>query len=284
MLRLRLLLAATCARGALLAGARPAAAAAGQGGRRAPSPMAVGRLLQRYDPAADFPAEWPYDADDFGRMDESRDGLFYAAPRFVRHVDDAAIAALTAYYAAALPARADVLDLCSSWVSHLPPDAQLGRVAGLGLNAAELEANGRLTEWAQADLNADPALPYADASFDACLNAVSVDYLTRPHEVFTEMHRVLRPGGVAIMSFSNRFFATKAVAMWLANTDAGRRHIVASYFALSPPGGWEGIEAVDITGAAEAAAAAGSPLRLAVLWLKSATGDPMFVVRATKAR
>ena len=114
------------------------------------------------------------------RIDESPDFNFYSAPRFVTHIDDGAIAAVTQYYRQVLPPGADVLDLCSSWVSHLPEEATFGKVVGLGMNARELEANPRLSEWVQGDLNASPNLPFDDASFDACLNVVSVDYLTRP--------------------------------------------------------------------------------------------------------
>jgi len=237
--------------------------------------------------AADFPGTWPYTEQDFERMDTSADILFYSAPRFVTHVDDGAIASITRYYRDVLPENADLLDICSSWVSHLPPELPLGRVVGLGMNARELEANKRLTEFVQADLNASPKLPFDDDSFDVCCNVVSVDYLCRPKEVFEEMHRVLRPGGQAIMSFSNRCFPTKAVAMWLNSGDAGRRKIIASYFALAPASGWTDITALDITGIGTTKAAAKpgiNPLLLAALWLKQSIGDPMFVVRATKAK
>lgn len=157
------------------------------------------------------------------------------------------------------------------------------RVCSLQMNAQELDANERLTEYVQRDLNTMPKLPFDDESFDACLNVVSVDYLNQPQEVFQEMHRVLRPGGQAIMSFSNRCFPTKAVAIWLGSGDAGRRRIVGSYFALSPAGGWKDITALDITGAGASSFQQGAnPLQLAAAWLKIAVGDPMFVVRATK--
>ena len=99
--------------------------------------------------AADFPAEWPYAAEDFSRLDEQPDIQFYSAPRFVTHIDDGAIATLKQYYDEQLPEGADVLDICSSWISHLPPDKPLGRVVGVGMNARELEANERLTEFVQ---------------------------------------------------------------------------------------------------------------------------------------
>ena len=54
-------------------------------------------------------------------------------------------------------------------------------------------------------------------------NVVSVDYLTRPREIFRETHRVLRPGGRAIMSFSNRCFQTKAGTARENGRGAGNR-------------------------------------------------------------
>jgi SAM-dependent methyltransferase len=117
----------------------------------------------------------------------------------------------------------------TSWVSHLPDDVAYGRVAGLGMNAAELAANPRLTERLVHDLNADPALPYDDAAFDAVLICVSVQYLTRPVETFRETTRVLRPGGALVVTFSNRCFPTKAVRAWGALDDAGHVALVRAY-------------------------------------------------------
>lgn len=134
---------------------------------------ALARVLRSFA-TADLPAAWPYDERDMRRIDESADVVFYGAPRFVTHIDEGAIRALTAYYRETLAPGSDVLDLCSSWVSHLPEEIPLGRVAGLGMNARELEANNRLTEWVQADLNTQPVLPFDDASFDMLLNVVSV--------------------------------------------------------------------------------------------------------------
>lgn len=177
----------------------------------------------------------------FRRHDESPDTAFYVAPRFVTHIDDGAIAAVTALYRELLPAGGDVLDLMSSWVSHLPGDVAYGRVAGLGLNAEELGANPRLTEWRVQDLNADPRLPYGDAAFDGAGCCVSVQYLVRPVEVFREVARVLRPGAPFVVTFSNRCFPTKAVAAWQALDDRGHVQLVAEYGRLA--GGFEAAEA-----------------------------------------
>jgi SAM-dependent methyltransferase len=153
--------------------------------------------------------DWPYTDADLNRLDNSVDTIFYDSPRFVTHIDDAAIAALTAFYKEEFTAinkdKLDVLDLCSSWISHLPEDVSYGKVVGVGMNAQELEANKQLTEHFVQDLNTNPDLSqFEDDSFDVICNVVSVDYLTKPLEIFQEMHRILRPGGVSLMTFSNR--------------------------------------------------------------------------------
>ncbi len=150
----------------------------------------------------------------FSRVDESDDAVFYAPPRLVTHIDDAAIAALRGFYASVLPAGGTVLDLMSSWVSHLPDEVDLKAVIGHGMNAAELAANPCLTRRFVQDLNRDAALPLDSASCDAALCCASVQYLTRPVEVFAEVRRALRPGALFIVSYSNRCFPTKAVAIW----------------------------------------------------------------------
>jgi SAM-dependent methyltransferase len=179
----------------------------------------------------------PLPPDLFRRLDESPDTEFYELPRFVTHIDDATIAALTALYRERIPPGAAVLDLMSSWVSHLPPDVAYARVAGLGLNAAELERNPRLTERVVQDLNATPRLPWPDATFDAVVNAVSIQYLTRPVEVFAEVGRVLRPGGLHVVATSHRMFPTKAIAAWHALEPAGRLRLIGHYFELA--GGYD---------------------------------------------
>ncbi len=168
-------------------------------------------------------------ANAFARAEEGDDLAFYAPARLVTHIDEGATAALTAHYRAAIPAGADVLDLMSSWVSHLPGDLPLGEVIGHGMNEAELAANPRLTRWWVQDLNRDPALPLANASLDAALCCVGVQYLQRPVEVFAELRRCLRPGGQAIVSFSNRCFPTKAVAVWRALDTSGHAALVRMY-------------------------------------------------------
>jgi SAM-dependent methyltransferase len=166
----------------------------------------------------------------FTRRDDADDAEFYAQERLVHHLDQTARDALTAYYRNVLPADGRVLDLMSSWVSHLPEDHVFADITGLGMNEAELAANPQLTRYRVHNLNADPVLPLPDASFDACLIALSVQYLTRPLDVFADISRVLRPGGQCVVSFSNRCFPTKAVSIWTALDDPGHIGLVATYF------------------------------------------------------
>lgn len=135
--------------------------------------------------------------------------------------------------------------MCSSWISHYPKGYKQERIVGLGLNEAELQRNGVLTEYVVRDLNVDPTLPFADNSFDVITNVVSVDYLTKPLEIFKEMHRVLKPGGLAAMSFSNRCFFTKAISVWTSTGDLDHVMIVGSYFHYG--GGFEPAQALDIS-------------------------------------
>lgn len=164
----------------------------------------------------------------FDRADETPDSVFYEPDRLVHHIDDGAIAAVGQLYHE-FDVTGDVLDICSSWVSHLPSTPK--RLVVLGMNANELAANPIATDTLVHDLNVDPVLPFADATFDAVTCCASVDYLVRPIEVFHEVARVLRPGGVFIVSFSNRCFPSKAIRAWLAADDRQRCAIVATYFA-----------------------------------------------------
>ncbi|MDT7950171.1 MAG: methyltransferase domain-containing protein [Acetobacteraceae bacterium] len=165
----------------------------------------------------------------FDKADRSPDTLFYRQPRLVTHIDAAAIAAVTQLYREFLPARGTLLDLMSSWVSHLPEEVAYAGVTGHGMNAAELAANPRLTARFTQDLNAEPALPLADASFDGACLCVSVQYLQHPVAVFREVRRVLRPGAPFVVTFSNRCFPTKAVAIWQALQPQEQQALVALY-------------------------------------------------------
>eukprot|EP00928_Gymnodinium_smaydae_P074835 TRINITY_DN57850_c0_g1_i1.p1 TRINITY_DN57850_c0_g1~~TRINITY_DN57850_c0_g1_i1.p1 ORF type:complete len:289 (-),score=3.18 TRINITY_DN57850_c0_g1_i1:197-988(-) len=182
-----------------------------------------------------FPDRWPWSKHDLSREDESDDQLFYSQPRLVAHIDQHAIAGLTDWYAANLPQGDDVaiFDFCSSWISHFPTGLKAQRVVGLGMNPNELAKNTQLTETVHKDLNKDPIFPFADQSFDAIVNAVSVDYLNKPLQLFKEIRRIARPGALVAMSFSNRMFFTKAIKRWTQATEFQRLMICGSYFYFS---------------------------------------------------
>jgi SAM-dependent methyltransferase len=190
-----------------------------------------------------MPDDETFPPDFFARVDESDDASFYAAPRLVVHIDPPTIAALTGAYRELLPESGDVLDLMSSWVSHLPDEIEFGRVVGLGMNGAELSANPRLGERVVHDLNRDPELPFEAQSFDAVINAVSIQYLTRPVEVFRSCARVLRPGGLHLVALSHRCFPTKAIRAWHVLPPRERLDVVRTYFVIS--GGYETPELLD---------------------------------------
>jgi SAM-dependent methyltransferase len=185
--------------------------------------------------------ELPPDA--FARWDSGRDPLFYAEPRFVTHIDDRAIAAVTALYRRLFPPGGAILDLMSSWVSHLPEEIAFAEVVGHGLNRAELAANPRLTRFFVQDLNENPSLPLDTDAFDGAGLCVSIQYLRRPVAVLREVARVLKPGGPVAITFSNRCFPTKAVAVWQALDGAGHCRLVALYLDRA---GFRGVEAREL--------------------------------------
>ncbi len=168
------------------------------------------------------------------KLDETNDLEFYAYPRLVTHVDEGFIDRLTNLYREHLQPNTRILDLMSSWVSHLPEEIEFARVEGHGLNEEELAKNPRLDRYFVQNLNKNPQLPLADADFDAVLIAVSVQYLQYPEAIFTEINRVLKPDGIVIISFSNRMFYQKAIAAWRDGTEKSRVELVKSYFKSVP--------------------------------------------------
>jgi SAM-dependent methyltransferase len=200
----------------------------------------------------------------YAREDEAADPAFYDVPRRVVHIDDGAVLALGRLYAAVLPAGGRLLDLMSSWRTHLPEGFPAEEVVGLGLNAEEMADNPRLTRHVVHDLNAEPRLPFADATFDGAMCAVSIQYLTHPLRVFREVQRVLRPGAPFVVAFSNRCFPTKAVAIWLDTSDRQHLALVRAYFDAG--GGWTEPEAEDRS------PGGGDPLF--AVWARKRTAQP----------
>ncbi|MGF1538602.1 MAG: class I SAM-dependent methyltransferase [Elainellaceae cyanobacterium] len=168
------------------------------------------------------------------KLDPSDDARFYDLPRFVTHVDEGFIDRLTTLYRETLEPNTRIFDMMSSWVSHLPEEMAFEHVEGHGLNPQELARNPRLDHYFVQNLNQNQTIPLPDQSFHAVLNAVSVQYLQYPDKVFAEIHRVLKPGGVAIISFSNRMFYQKAVQAWRDGSDGDRVRLVKRYFQSVP--------------------------------------------------
>ncbi|MCJ1398855.1 hypothetical protein MMC11_002056 [Xylographa trunciseda] len=225
---------------------------------------------------------FPYTARDFQRQDESPDTSFYSSPRYVTHIDDHAISALRAYYAATLPATGRVLDFCSSWISHFPTAlearaVQTARgelsdgdealeVVGMGINAAELGANPILAQRVLRDLNADPAIPAEVGALDAATCVVSIDYLVRPREVLASLRERVKKGGAVHLVVSNRCFPTKAVGRWLRVGEQEKLLMVGDYLYWS---GWREVEIVTVCdGKGEGGG-----------WFGMGRPDPLWVVR-----
>lgn len=220
------------------------------------------------------------------KMDETDDRQFYQMPRLVKHVDDNFLAQVTQLYRERIPAGSRVLDLCSSWVSHLPPEVRYSKVTGHGLNAVELKRNPRLDEFFVRNLNQEPSnWAASDWSYDAVVCCVSCQYLQQPEAVFAEIYRVLAPGGVCIITFSNRMFPQKAIAAWRdADSGYARTQIVKSYFmaveGFTLP---EAILKVDLPGqSAPLSSRLPGPLATIAQLFERSSSDPFYGVVAYK--
>ena len=187
----------------------------------------------------------PYPSNLFRRQDESDDTLFYVEPRLLVHIDDYAISAIGQFFDKTLPRDGVILDLMSSWRSHLPEDFPKQKLVGLGLNAVEMNENPQLDESVVHDLNANAVLPFDDGYFDAAVVTVSIQYMVKPVEVFSEIGRVLKAGASFHVIYSNRMFPTKAVAVWQSIDERQKAQLIASYFASA--GGWDEPIARDIS-------------------------------------
>ena len=175
--------------------------------------------------------EMTYAPERFSREDESDDIEFYAEKRIVDHLDSYALETVESIIGQLIIEESPViLDLMAGWNSHIPETLKPEKVIGLGLNKEELEQNKSLDEYIIHDLNKDPMLPFADSTFDAVLNTVSVDYMTKPFEVAEEVNRILKPGGIFIVVFSDRMFPQKAIRLWKESSDQERIMFVEDLF------------------------------------------------------
>lgn len=205
------------------------------------------------------------------KLDDTDDTEFYSYPRFVTHVDEGFIQQLTDLYRDRLKPNTRILDMMSSWVSHLPEEMKLAHIEGHGLNEEELAKNPRFDRYFVQDINKNPKLPLPNEDFDAVLNCVSVQYLQYPDAVFAEIHRILKPGGIAIISFSNRMFYQKAIAAWRDSSEASRVELVKSYFTSVP--GFSTPEVITRQ----------SSVPNFLQWMGAGGGDPFYAVIAHRS-
>ncbi|MDJ0556858.1 MAG: class I SAM-dependent methyltransferase [Microcoleaceae cyanobacterium MO_207.B10] len=208
------------------------------------------------------------------KLDDSDDSLFYSYPRFVTHVDEGFIDQLTNLYREYLKPNTRILDMMSSWVSHLPDEMEFSHVEGHGMNEEELAKNRQLNHYFVQDLNKDLKLPLPDQDFDAVLNCVSVQYLQYPDAIFYEIYRILKPGGIAIISFSNRMFYQKAISAWRDSSEGKRIELVKLYFdSVKNANGMPGFSQVEVI-----SRQSNAPSFLQMLGLGG--GDPFYAVIA----
>ncbi|GMI39723.1 hypothetical protein TrCOL_g3305 [Triparma columacea] len=197
---------------------------------------------------APFSDQFPYTKQQLTPEWPDNDRAFYFLPKFVHHASPGCRTQLTNFYSTILPppSTGATLDLCSSFTSHYPPGYKASKSVALGLNPLELLFNPSKTSFNVHDLNAEPTLPYPSSTFDVCTLALSVDYLTSPLSVFTEIHRVLKPSGLACISFTNRCFPTKVVPIWTNPfTPENHARIVGEYFHHSAE--WEEVGVRDLS-------------------------------------
>ncbi|CAJ2510324.1 Uu.00g050270.m01.CDS01 [Anthostomella pinea] len=251
--------------------------------------------VKKYSPRH---ATWPYSDADFARQDIGVDSDFYSAPRFVAHIDDAAIASLKEYYDVVLPRKGRILDVCSSWISHYPYAVEIAaakgelKIAGVGMNRAELAANKVLNSGdIIMDLNYEPDVfevlvkehvvgESEEEMLDASTNVVSIDYLTRPVDVLQSLRTATKVGGTVHLVISNRCFPTKAVDRWLNINEDERLLMVGDYLHFA---GWKDIEIVELSDGKPPEGPTQAGLGNFLSGIIGMGGrDPLWVVRANK--
>ncbi len=203
------------------------------------------------------------------KQDSSDDSLFYSQPRFVHHLDEAFRARLTGLYREQISCDSVILDLMSSWVSHLPTDIKYKKVIGHGLNKIELEKNKCLDKYWVQDLNLDQKLPLEDSSIDVCLMVAAWQYLQQPEELAEELKRVIKKQGKLIISFSNRAFWTKAPRVWTNGTYLDHINYISAVLLAQ---GWPAPESI-----------AEETTLKSVFGFLPLKGDPFFSVIATNS-
>jgi len=173
--------------------------------------------------------------DDRCKSDISDDEIFYKQPRFVHHLSDSFRTRLTNLYSEYLLKHYIILDLMSSWVSHLPSNISYKKVIGHGMNEAELSSNERLDRFFVQNLNKKQNMPIEDSSVDVGLIVAGWQYLQYPEKVSLELSRVIKSDSLLIISFTNRAFWTKAPNIWTYSSEEKRIEYVTSVLTSN---GW----------------------------------------------
>ena len=172
---------------------------------------------------------------DRNKSDISDDEIFYQQPRFVHHLSDSFRNRLTSLYSEYLLNHHIILDLMSSWVSHLPTNISYKKVIGHGMNEAELSSNERLDKFFVQNLNKKQNMPIEDSSVDVGLIVAGWQYLQYPEKVSLELSRVIKSDSLLIISFTNRAFWTKAPNIWTYSSEEKRIEYVTSVLTSN---GW----------------------------------------------
>ena len=172
---------------------------------------------------------------DRNKCDISDDEIFYQQPRFVHHLSDSFRYRLTSLYSEYLLNHHTILDLMSSWVSHLPSNISYKKVIGHGMNEAELSSNERLDRFFVQNLNKKQNMPIEDSSVDVGLIVAGWQYLQYPEKVSLELSRVIKSDSLLIISFTNRAFWTKAPNIWTYSSEEKRIEYVTSVLTSN---GW----------------------------------------------
>tara|TARA_Y100001968_G_scaffold171110_1_gene156519 strand:+ start:568 stop:1233 length:666 start_codon:yes stop_codon:yes gene_type:complete len=156
------------------------------------------------------------------KIDKNDDQIFYQHPRYVHHLSPSFRDRLTNLYSNYLCNHHVILDLMSSWVSHLPVNIKFKKVIGHGLNESELRSNNRLDSYWVQDLNKTQEMPLEDSSIDIGLIVAGWQYLQYPEKVSLELSRIIKEDSLLIISFTNRAFWTKSPNIWTNSSEEER--------------------------------------------------------------
>ena len=172
---------------------------------------------------------------DRSKIDVADDQIFYQHPRYVHHLSDSFRTRLKNLYSNYLLNHYVILDLMSSWVSHLPQGITYKKVIGHGMNEAELSSNQRLDSYWIQNLNQNQNIPIESSSIDAGLVVAGWQYLQYPERVALELSRIIKTDSLLIISFTNRAFWTKAPNIWTHSSEDGRIEYVSRVLTAN---GW----------------------------------------------